>query len=144
MPYQVIQPPFSLKFREMPKEELVDHTRWLRGIADERMSELEAAVRASPGYESWMATFKPEFLGPLGEWFAGAVATRSRTSEEMTGLKLSGDLLMSLPDTDLTNHSFSLAIDVEMYLARTFERAYSQPGSNSSTTRNLSTTANQF
>ncbi len=58
MPYQVIQPPFSLKFREMPEEELVDYARWLGGIADERISELEAAVRASAGYESWTATFQ--------------------------------------------------------------------------------------
>jgi hypothetical protein len=126
MPYQIIHPPFSLKFREMPTEELFDYARWLGGIADERVSELEAAVRASPGYESWMATFKPESLGPLGEWFAGAVTTRPRTPEEMTELKLRGDLVMSVPEVDLTNYSFSLAIDVGMYLARTFERAYPQ------------------
>jgi hypothetical protein len=126
MSYQIIQPPFTLKFREMSKGELVAYAGWLHEITDERMSEIEGVVRSTPGFESWTATFKPEALVLLGEWFAVEVTTRSRTPEEKTELKLRGDLLMSAPDVDLTNRSFSLAIDVGLYFARTFERAYPQ------------------
>jgi len=121
MPYQVIQPPFTLKFREMSKQQLLDYAAWFRSSLDERTSQLEGAVRATPGFESWAATFTPESLEKLGSWFAGAVATRARAPEEMAELKLQGDLGMSPPDVDLTDRSFSLAMDVGMYLARTFE-----------------------
>jgi len=108
----------------MSKGELSDYARWFHGIADERMSELAAAVRATPGCESWVATFKPESLQSLGEWFANSIETRPRTPDELAELKLRGDLLLSGYDVDLTNRSFSLAVDVGIYLARTFERAY--------------------
>lgn len=126
MPYEIIQPPFTLKFREMSKQELIKYAAWFHGIVDDRVSELEAAVRATLGYESWMATSKRESLVTLGEWFAGEVKTRPRTPEEIAELKSRGDLLVSAPEADLTNRSFSLAIDVGMYVARTFERNYQQ------------------
>jgi hypothetical protein len=128
MPYEIIQPPFTLKFREMSKQELADYAAWFHGIVDERLSELEAAVRATSGYESWTATSKPESLETLGEWFAGEVKTRPRTPEEMAELNSRGDFLMSTPGVgvDLTNRTFSLAIDVGMYVARTFEHSYPQ------------------
>jgi hypothetical protein len=124
MPYQTIQPPFTLKFHEMSKEELNDYARWFHGIADERISELEKAVQATPGYESWTATFKPESLEALGSWFAKSVETRPRTPDEMAELKLRGEFLVSGYEVDLTNRSFSIAFDVAMYLARTFEHRY--------------------
>ena len=124
MTYQIVQPPFTLKFREMSKRELVDYGTWFHGIADDRICELEAAVRAAPGYESWEATSKPESLDTLGEWFAGEVRTRPRTPDEIAELESRGDLHASVPEVDLTNRSFSLAIDVGMYVARVFECSY--------------------
>jgi hypothetical protein len=126
MRYEVIQPPFTLKFREMSKQELGEYAAWLRGIGDLRMSQLEANVSAALGYESWTATFTPQSLEKLGEWFACAVATRARRPDEMAELTLRGDLRLTVPDVDLTNYCFSLAVDVGIYLARTFERAYPQ------------------
>jgi hypothetical protein len=126
MTYKIIQPPFTLKFSEMSRQELVDYAVWFHGIIDDRIAELEAAVRETPSYGSWTATVKTVSLETLGEWFAGEVKTRPRTPGEMTELKSRGDLLLSVPEIELTNRSFSLAIDVGMYVARIFERSYQE------------------
>jgi hypothetical protein len=124
MPYEIIQPPFTLKFREMSKQELADYGRWFDSVMPERLGQLEAAVRATPGYESWSAACEPESLSTLGEWFAREVSVRPRTKEEIAELQARSDLLASAPAVDLTHRSFSLAMDVGMYLACVLQRAY--------------------
>lgn len=124
MIYHNIQPPFTLEFFEMSKKELGEYAAWLHGITDERMSELEGAVRSSPGYEAWRRTFEPESLRQLGEWFASAITTRPRTSDEIGQLRSLRDVSLSVRDVELTKESFSLAFDVGLYLARTLERAH--------------------
>lgn len=126
MVYETIQPPFTLKFREMSKQELGDYGRWFHASVEQRISQLEKAVRATPGYETWTATYQRDSLDALGDWFAAEVSTRPRTEEEIAELQARSALLSSAPGVDLTNRSFSLAIDVGMYFARTLERAYPQ------------------
>jgi hypothetical protein len=126
MMYETIQPPFTLKFREMSKQELGDYGRWFHASVQQRISLLEEAVRATPGYQTWTTTYQRDSLDTLGDWFAAEVSTRPRTKEEMAELQASSALLSSPPPVELTNRSFSLAIDVGMYFARTLERAYPQ------------------
>lgn len=126
MMYETIQVPFTLKFREMSKQELGDYGRWFHASIEQRISQLQEAVRATPGYENWTATYQHESLDALGDWFAAEVSTRPRTEEEIAELQGRSALLSSVPAVDLTNKSFSLAIDVGMYFARTLERAYPQ------------------
>jgi hypothetical protein len=126
MTYHIVSPPFTLKFFEMSKHELREYAAWFHGAFDERISELTATVRATHGYAEWEANFEPESLRQLGEWFASAVTTRPRTTSEIDELKARSDLQVSVSSAELTNESFSLAIDVGMYLARTFERSYPQ------------------
>ena len=52
MTYKVIQPPFTLKFREMSRKELTDYFQWLLGILPDRINELSNAVRLTPGFET--------------------------------------------------------------------------------------------
>ena len=67
MNYRIIQPLFTLEFREMSKRELADYAKWFHASIPERIAQLESAVRATPGYEAWRATEEPETLGPLGD-----------------------------------------------------------------------------
>jgi hypothetical protein len=126
MVYETIKPPFTLKFREMSRRELGDYARWFHENIEQRISQLEQAVRATPGYESWAATYQRDSLDALGDWFATQVSTRPRTEEEVAELQAGSALLSPVPSVDLTNKSFSLAIDVGMYFARTLERAHPQ------------------
>ena len=124
MSYQIIEPPFTLKFDEMSKGELEDYASWLRDVFDERMIQLEAAIRATPDFARWKCTFTPESLGQLGDWFAREVRAQSPTPEKLVDLKLRGELRVSVPSVDLTTRISSIEIDVGLYLARTLEVAY--------------------
>ena len=37
MKYQIIQPPFTLKFREMSKEELKEYYKWFMAVMPNRI-----------------------------------------------------------------------------------------------------------
>jgi hypothetical protein len=98
MPYGIIQPPSTLKFHEMSKQELVDYGRWFHASAPERMSQLEDAVQSTRGYESWVATCEPDSLDFLGEWLAAEVRIRPRNKDEIAELQ-SGTSLLASPST---------------------------------------------
>lgn len=92
-PYAVIQPPFTLRFWEMSREELGAYYRWFFEVLPNRIAELTRAVRDSPGFESWQPDRTPDSLNGLGEWFLTQVTSRTRTPEEQreieSGLKRS-------------------------------------------------------
>ncbi len=79
MPYSTVQPPFTLKLRDMPKQELRRYYEWFMEVLPQRIEELARAVRETPGFESWQPDFTPASLDALGEWLVGQVETRSRT-----------------------------------------------------------------
>lgn len=83
-------------------------------------------MHSAPGYESWVATYEPSSLDLLGDWFATEVTVRPRSKDEIAELQSRSALLALPPGVDLTNRSFSLAIDVGIYLVRTLERAHPQ------------------
>jgi len=86
MTYKVIQPPFTLKFREMSRKELTDYFQWLLGILPDRINELANAVRLAPGFETWRPDKTPASLDALGHWLADHVETRQRSEEELREL----------------------------------------------------------
>lgn len=53
MGYHLIQPPFTLEFSKMSKDELLEYFDWFKGMLDGRIAELAAAIQVSPGFESW-------------------------------------------------------------------------------------------
>ena len=77
MPYATIQPPFTLKLREMPKKELHRYYQWFMDVLPQRVNELAEAVRQTPGFETWRADCTSGSLDGLGEWFAGQVEVRN-------------------------------------------------------------------
>ena len=60
---------------------------------------------------------------PLGQWFAGNVTTRNTTTAERRELRESLTFPIEIPDTDLTNETLSLAMDVGMYVGEAARKA---------------------
>lgn len=125
MTYETIQPPFTLKFREMSKKELKDYFAWFQGILPQRLNELTKAVKETPGFEEWEANFTPASLDRLGEWFASQVETRPRTKEEIEEIVGRSPYPVDISNEELTNRTFSLAMDIGMYLSQVFLKNHS-------------------
>jgi hypothetical protein len=125
MDYPIIQPPFTLKFREMSKKELSRYREWFCEVIPERVQVLAEAVKSTPGYRQWEPDCSPDSLPTLGDWFLGQVETRSRTQEEIDSAL--GQLRISIPvsEEELTNRTFSLAMDIGMYVSQVFLKNHS-------------------
>lgn len=120
MTYPIIQPPFTLKFREMSRKELKDYFRWFMEVIPDRIRELTAAVHETPGFQLWLADKTPSSLEMLGEWFASQVDVRPRTQEEIQEIKGRLSFPIEISGTELTNKTFSLAMDIGMYVSQVF------------------------
>jgi hypothetical protein len=120
--YRTIQPPFTLKFREMSKKELRAYFKWFQEITPERIAEFASAVKSSPPFENWQPDFTPRSLDALGKWFATQIETRPRTREEIAEFDAQAPYPIDRSAVELTNRTFSLAMDIGMYLAQVFLR----------------------
>lgn len=121
MKYEIIQPPFTLKFRVMSKVEANNYFNWFLDQIPVRINVLEQAVQFTPGYEDWRADYTSESLGKLGKWFYERVETRQRTEGEKVdiyGKAPDWFRNVEVQDWELTNRSFSLAMDIGMYLSQ--------------------------
>jgi hypothetical protein len=118
MTYRINQPPFTLEFPNMSKGELQAYASWFHQILPERIAELTTTVKGTSGYEGWEPVQTPESLEPLGRWFEGQVERRKKTAEELAEARGSLKLPVAVPETELTNRTFSLAMDIGMYLSQ--------------------------
>jgi hypothetical protein len=118
MAYTIIQPPGTLVFREMTKPELKGYFDWFAEVTSERVAGLEEEVRRSPAHSKWRADVSPASLEFLGEWFAGQVETRARTDEEIDAVKSKLSFPIDVSGEQLTNRTFSLAMDIGMYFGQ--------------------------
>jgi len=124
MPYSIIQPPFTLKFAEMSRAELKAYYAWFMEQIPIRLAILESSVRETPGFGSWAADSTEASLAGLGEWYAMQVETRQRTRDEMEEIMGSLIFPVDVPDHELTNKTFSLAVDIGMYWSTVLRRRY--------------------
>ena len=124
MTYKIIQPPFTLKFREMSKKELKDYFQWFLGMIPNRINELTIAVRQVPESAVWQPNKTPASLDVLGNWLFTQVKTRQQTEEELQKIKDGLVFPMEISGEELTNRTFSLAIDAGMYLSQVFLQNY--------------------
>jgi hypothetical protein len=122
MAYSIIQPPFTLKFHEMSRQELKDYYRWFMEILPSRIAELEAEVGRSPPHATWRADLSPGSLDSLGEWFCTQVETRPTTQDEAVELASRLTFSIPTPEYELTNRTFSLAMDIGMYFSQVFQK----------------------
>lgn len=118
MTYSIVQPPFSLKFREMPKAELKAYFKWFAEVLPQRVAELESEIRRSSTHATWHADFSRESLGGLGESFAAEVQTRAKSGEEILAATTKLTFPIEVPAEQLTNRTFSLAMDAGMYFSQ--------------------------
>jgi len=118
MSYSTIQPPFTLEFGDISKEDLLAYAAWFHNASPGRIAELTKAVKSTSGYASWEPDATPESLEDLGRWFEGQVETRKKTAEEIAETRASLVFPIEIPTEGLTNRTFSLAMDIGMYFAR--------------------------
>lgn len=118
--YSIIQPPFTLKFDEMSKADLKAYYKWFMEAIPRRTAELADAIREKEGFQKWRPDNSPSSLEMLGKWFSGEVEVRERTAEEIPKLAGPSGLEIELPGPELTNRTFSLAMDIGMYLSQVF------------------------
>jgi hypothetical protein len=123
--YQPVNPPFEHEFVEMSQDELQAYFDWFLASIPGRVKELEAEVRRTPGFETWVADLTPASLDSLGEWFVGQVEERPLTDDESKQGRESvpekaSFLLDELPTTTPTFRTLSLTFDVGIYLGQVF------------------------
>jgi hypothetical protein len=123
--YQVIAPPFTLQFRDMTNAEAKAYGEWFLGTLTERIHILSESVKATPGYASWEPDFSPDSLRMLGEWFEQIVGTRPRSPQEFSEIRRTAPgwfQQVEISDVELTDETFSVAVDIGMYLAEVLLR----------------------
>jgi hypothetical protein len=124
MAYNPVYPPFTLKLRDMPKQELHRYFKWFMDVLPQRVKELAEAVKETPEFETWQADETPASLDTLGQWFAGQIETRSRTQEELQAIKDRLAFPVDISGEQLTNRTFSLAMDVGMYFSQVLMKSH--------------------
>jgi len=118
--YEIIDPPFSLVFKELSRKELRGYFDWFLAVIPERIQILADAVRATPGYEHWSPEYSPASLEGLGEWFSNQIQTRLRTEVEMEMIRSRSKHASYFSADELTDTTISLAFDLAMYIAQVF------------------------
>jgi len=113
--YRIIQPPFTLRFREMSSADLKAYFRWFGSMIPERIEELGKTINETPATGAWQTDRLPSSLPPLGHWFATHVEIRPRTDQELQEIRANTTLPFDIPNEELTNRTFSLATDAGMY-----------------------------
>ncbi|MFC3653315.1 hypothetical protein ACFONN_17270 [Dyella humi] len=112
----------------MSKRELADYQEWFLDILPERIRILEDTVRTTPGFERWRADETPDSLDTLGEWLPTQVETRARTSEELAQVREQMQPqfrdILPVQAWELTNRTYSLAMDGGMYLGQVMLRTH--------------------
>lgn len=125
MKYEMVRPPFTLDFPNMSREEARDYLSWFLEQIPIRIRVLEQAVQSTPGHGEWQADCSPESLDRLGRWLYEHVETRKRTkkeSKEIYGNAPDWFRSVEIENWELTNRTFSLAMDIGIYLSQVFEK----------------------
>jgi hypothetical protein len=126
MMYQNIQPPFTLKFREMSEKDLKDYNQWFLSSISARINVLSVAVKSTQGFEEWQPDYSEISLGALGQWFAGQVETRELSKQEIQEILDEQKLFkVGTQDWTLTIKTRSLIFDVGMYLSQVLLKNHS-------------------
>jgi hypothetical protein len=125
MEYPIIQPPFRLDFRVMTRKEADSYFRWFMEQIPVRLKTLEQIVQLTPGYEDWQVDYTMNSLEKIGHWFFEHVETRERTDEETEEIYSKAPAWfrdVEVENWELTNQTFSLAIDIGMYFGKVIEK----------------------
>ncbi len=111
----------------MPKTELKAYFDWFVSQIPERLSVLESSVNETKGFEDWSANYSISSLSSLkklGKWFETKANTRTRTKQEMEKIRGNFNFPTEISDQELTNETFSIAIDIGMYFAEVLRKKH--------------------
>lgn len=125
MSYELIAPPFALTFRDRTRDELKYYYQWYLALIPSRMEVLIREVQAQEKFRDTDFDYTPQTLVSLGEWFGSSVETRPRTAAEFEKINKNAKFPIKVSDVELTNKTFSIAIDVGMYLSQVFLSRFS-------------------
>jgi len=109
MSYSIMQPPFTLKFRDMSADDLRDYRRWFFESMPPRLVELQGAVNSDPNFRTWKPDHSRASIEALGQWLSHQVETRARTAEEIDRIKGSAAFDFSVPAEELVLVGFGRA-----------------------------------
>src|SRR5258708_1114799 len=109
MSYSIIQPPSTLKFREMPRKELREYFGWYLEIMPQRIRELTEAANKMRDFETWNSDCSPDSLKRLGHWFLTRVQRRRREPDEIRKIQERSAYPINVSEWELTDETFSLA-----------------------------------
>ena len=119
--YEILKPPTNNSYlNELNKKELKKYYDWYIALIPERLNLLAQIVKSTPGYSEWKMDFTPESLVKLGFWFYENIETRALSEKEIEDKINSAPNIYdknSVEKWEVTEKSFSIAIDIGMYLA---------------------------
>ncbi len=108
----------------MSVDELKDYRRWFLEAIPSRVTELQRAVNSDPNFGDWKPDHSRASVEALGLWLSHQVETRLRTAEEIDRIKGRAAFDFDVPSEELTNKTFSLAMDAGMYFGETLRSHY--------------------
>jgi hypothetical protein len=121
--YQVIQLPLRPAFRELSVRDIRRYFNWFLSEIPNRISILERTVVCVFPDAMWTADFTRESLVTLGAFFETCVEQRPRSDEEISAIVRQSKYPIEIPTYELTDATFSLAMDIGMYLGEMFRRS---------------------
>ena len=123
MDYETVQPPFSLDFHNMDRQEANNYYAWFLNQIPLRMNIIQRAINSTKGYEERNLNNSPESLVWLGNWLFEQVEVRERTDAERNAIYSDSPEWfkgVEIDDWELTNRTFSLTFDIGMYFGTMF------------------------
>ena len=119
--YRIITFPFSGNVKELSKDGANQFFNWYLQQIPIRITQLFEFIIKTTGYDKWIPDNSSDLLIPLGQWFSQKISTRDRTPFEIDEIysklgKFQG--LIPIPKSVLSQESYSLAIDLGMYLSQ--------------------------
>lgn len=124
MSYTVIQPQSDFNFRKKTQKELTAYNKWYHSVEPERIDILTNTIVEDLQIEHDQLQFDRTSLFIVGKWFSQSVEVRARTGEEINSIKENLKFPVNFPEYELTDRTFSIAIDVGMYVSRVFRREF--------------------
>ncbi|HTX49572.1 MAG TPA: hypothetical protein VME40_09305 [Caulobacteraceae bacterium] len=121
MSYSTIQPPFTLKFGEMSALELTRYRTWFLEVKPERIRELNNEICKEV---KWESNYSRDSIEQLGVWISHHVETRPREVEDITLIKGRTAFNFDASANELTNRTFSIAVDAGMYFGEALIRQH--------------------
>lgn len=121
--YSIIELPIYPDLKNRSKEDLKEYYEWYINIMPERLKQLSSVINANKSYISWKADYSPNSLEKLGKWFFENVEIRNRNENEIKNIYENSPIWfqkVNINKWELSDRTFSLAIDIGMYITKTF------------------------